>query len=192
MKIVGLTGGIGSGKSTVADFFSILGIPIYKADLAAKKIMNSDSNLILKIKSLLGDESYTNQTLNRAFVSSKIFNDPTLLEKMNALVHPAVKEDFHNWVTQQSSPYVIREAAILFESGTFADCSFIITVFSTEEDRIKRVIKRDHISEAEVRNRISNQWTDERKIALSQAVIYNTSSHLLIPQILKLDEILRK
>ncbi|MBX7182730.1 MAG: dephospho-CoA kinase [Bacteroidia bacterium] len=192
MKIVGLTGGIGSGKSTVADFFSMLGISVYKADLAAKKLMTSNPNLILGIKKLLGEESYLNQELNKAYVSAKIFKDPSLLEKMNALVHPAVKADFWEWVQQQSGPYVIREAAILFESGTYSDCSFIITVTAPEEDRIKRVMKRDQIQEEDVRSRIANQWTDEQKIARSHAVINNSSSHLLIPQILRLDELLRK
>lgn len=192
MKIVGLTGGIGSGKSTVADFFSMLGISVYKADLAAKKLMTSNPNLILGIKKLLGEESYLNQELNKAYVSAKIFRDPSLLEKMNALVHPAVKADFLEWVQQQSGPYVIREAAILFESGTYSDCSFIITVTAPEEDRIKRVMKRDQIQEEDVRSRIANQWTDEQKIARSHAVINNSSSHLLIPQILRLDELLRK
>jgi dephospho-CoA kinase len=192
MKIVGLTGGIGSGKSTVADFFSLLQIPVYKADNAAKTLMDSDLELVMAIQKLLGPESYANGQLNRPFIASKIFSNPDLLTQMNALVHPAVKNDFMAWVNAQKSPYVIREAAILFESGSYHDCDFIITVFAPENIRLSRVVKRDKTELEEVRKRMANQWPDEKKMERSQAVIYNDDHRLLIPQILELDAQLRK
>jgi dephospho-CoA kinase len=192
MKIVGLTGGIGSGKSTVADFFSLLQIPIYKADSAAKTLMDSDSELVSGIQELLGPESYSNGHLNRPYIASRIFSNPALLAQMNALVHPAVKKDFIAWANAQKSPYVIREAAILFESGTFQDCDFIITVFAPENLRLSRVMKRDRTEMEEVKKRMANQWPDEKKIERSHAVIFNDDQQLLIPQILELDAQLRK
>lgn len=192
MKIVGLTGGIGSGKSTVADFFSLLEIPVYKADSAAKTLMDNDIELISGIQALLGPESYSKGKLNRTYIASKIFSNPALLAQMNALVHPAVKKNFMAWVRAQKSPYVIREAAILFESGTYQDCDFIITVFAPENMRLSRVVKRDSTEIEEVKKRMANQWPDEKKIERSQAVIYNDDLQLLIPQILELDAQLRK
>lgn len=192
MKIVGLTGGIGSGKSTVADFFSLLEIPVYKADSAAKTLMDNDVELISGIQALLGPESYSKYQLNRPYIASKIFSNPALLAQMNALVHPAVKKNFMAWVRAQKSPYVIREAAILFESGTYQDCDFIITVFAPENMRLSRVVKRDSTEIEEVKKRMANQWPDEKKIERSQAVIYNDDLQLLIPQILELDAQLRK
>lgn len=192
MKIVGLTGGIGSGKSTVADFFALLQIPVYKADIAAKTLMEKDAELIAGIQQLLGLDSYSNGLLNRPYIASKIFSNPALLAQMNALVHPAVKRDFTNWVKVQNSPYVIREAAILFESGTYQDCNFIITVFAPESLRLNRVTKRDGTPIEEVKKRMDNQWPDEMKIERSQAVIFNDDLHLLIPQILEVDAKLRK
>jgi dephospho-CoA kinase len=192
MKIVGLTGGIGSGKSTVADFFSLLEIPVYKADSAAKTLMDNDVELISGIQALLGPESYSKGQLNRPYIASKIFSNPALLAQMNALVHPAVKKNFMAWVRAQKSPYVIREAAILFESGTYQDCDFIITVFAPENMRLSRVVKRDSTEIEEVKKRMANQWPDEKKIERSQAVIYNDDLQLLIPQILELDAQLRK
>ena len=187
MKIIGLTGGIGSGKSTIASCFSLLNIPVFNADFEAKKLLESDAELKRKILLLLGSEAYHGSFPNRPFIASKLFSNPDLLSKMNSLVHPAVKNEFTCWIQKQRGNYVIREAAILFESGTYLDCDFIITVLAPESLRVKRVMKRDKVPVTEVKNRIANQWPDERKVELSQAVIVNDDAHLLFPQILSLD-----
>ena len=192
MKIIGLTGGIGSGKSTVADFFSLLGIAIYKADDAAKSMMIADELLISGIKKLFGADEYESGILNRKFIAEQVFSNPELLSQLNALVHPAVKRDFMEWIKIQQSPYIIREAAILFESGSYQDCDKVITVFAPEKERISRVMLRDGLSEAEVIKRIQNQWSDERKIQLSDFVINNYENHLIIPQVMKIHELLTK
>ncbi len=192
MKIIGLTGGIGSGKSTVADFFSLLGIAIYKADDAAKSMMIADELLISGIKKLFGADAYESGILNRKFIAEQVFSNPELLSQLNALVHPAVKRDFMEWIKIQQSPYIIREAAILFESGSYQDCDKVITVFAPEKERISRVMLRDGLSEAEVIKRIQNQWSDERKIQLSDFVINNYENHLIIPQVMKIHELLTK
>ncbi|PTM07029.1 MAG: dephospho-CoA kinase [Bacteroidetes bacterium] len=172
-KIVGLTGGIGSGKTTVTNFFSEIGIPVYIADLEAKALMTRSKVIRRKLLQLFGHEAYIEEDLNKAFIANKIFNDVSLLEKMNNIVHPKVTSHFKKWVKKQNSPYVIKEAAIFFENGTYKALDFIITVVAPETTRIKRVIARDQSSEEKVKAIIKNQWSDEEKVKLSDFVIEN-------------------
>jgi len=172
-KIIGLTGGIGSGKTTVANMFSELGVPIYIADVEAKKLMSKSKIIIRKLKKLFGEDAYIDNKLNKPFIAQKIFNNKDLLEKMNAIVHPKVATHFKRWVGKQTTPYVIKEAAILFENNNYLQCDAIILVVADMETRIQRVIKRDKTSKAKVKAIMDNQWSDEKKIALSQFVIKN-------------------
>lgn len=173
MKIVGLTGGIGSGKTTVAEMFAELGIPVYNSDIEAKKLTNTSEDIRQQLISLLGEETYTDGILDRKFMAGKIFNDKVLLQKVNAIIHPKVAEHFKKWATEQNSPYVIKEAAILFESGSNAQCDFVILVTASEQERMRRVMDRDQVSQQEVEARMKNQWSDSEKIKLSDFVIQN-------------------
>ena len=172
-KIIGLTGGIGSGKTTVAKMFSKIGVPVYIADIEAKQLMNTSGVIKRKLITLFGTEAYKEDTINRPFLANKIFNDKLLLQKMNAIVHPKVNEHFKTWVSKQNSDYVIKEVAILFENGSYKYCDYIITVTASEETRIKRVIARDNSSKEKVKAIIKNQWPEGKKIELSQFVIHN-------------------
>ena len=173
-QIIGLTGGIGSGKSTVANYFQSLGIPVYIADERARKI--SESPEILEfIRSVFGSVIFDNEKLNREKLSEIVFNNPKKLEQLNAIIHPAVKKDFKLWVSKhKNEPYLIKEAAILFESGSYKDCDFVITVVAPLEERIRRVMQRDNASRKDVLRRISNQWSDDKRIAKSKFVIENS------------------
>ena len=173
MKIVGLTGGIGSGKTTVAEMFNKLGVPIYIADLEAKKIMNSSKNIKRKLKTLFGEKAYINDELNKPYLSDQIFNNKDLLLKMNAIVHPKVGTHFKKWISKQNAPYIIKEVAILFENGSYLQCDFVITVTASKEDKIQRVIQRDNSSAEKVKAIMNNQWNDEERIKLSHFVIVN-------------------
>lgn len=181
--IVGLTGGIGSGKTTVASLFEDFGIPIYIADVRAKHLMNNSEEIKKKIQNFLGANAYTNNGLNTVYVAKKVFSDKNLLAKLNNIVHPEVDKDFKEWYAAQESPYVIKEAAILFENGGYKKCGYIVLVTAPLEDRVERVIKRDKVSSAEVLKRINNQWPDVRKRSLSDAVINNTTLSQLEPQV---------
>lgn len=173
MTVVGLTGGIGSGKTTVAKMFEDLGIPVYIADIEAKLLMNRSKVIKRKLKHLLGDEAYINEQLNRPYIASKIFNDKNLLEQINAIVHPKVALHFKRWLKKQTSPYIIKEVAILFENGSYKDCDFTITVTASKEEKIKRVIERDKSSKTKVIAIMNNQWHDKQRIELSDFVINN-------------------
>ncbi|WP_435578002.1 dephospho-CoA kinase [Gilvibacter sp.] len=189
MISVGLTGGIGSGKTTVARFFEALGIPIYFADDRAKALMVEDQELIANIKALLGDQAYTEDgRLNRAYIASQVFNDAELLEALNALVHPAVGKDFKQWAQAQQSPYVIKEAAILFENGSYTRSDANILVTAPESIRLKRVMSRDGASEEAVRARMQHQWPDEQKIPLADYVIENIDLEATRKQVISLHE----
>lgn len=172
--IVGLTGGIGSGKTTIAEFFSELGIPVYNSDKEAKRLMCTSKKLKKGIKELLGNEAYKNEKLNKTYISSKIFNDSSLLKKMNAVVHPAVRKSFQRWAKRQTAPYVIQESALLFENSTAEFYDKIILVIAPEKQRIQRVVDRDGSSEKEVHNRLKNQLPDKLKIPLADFVLENT------------------
>lgn len=176
MKIVGLTGGIGSGKSTIAKWFIEKGIPVYDSDSEAKRLMNENSRIREQLMELFGEGAYQNGELNRKFIASKVFEDKALLEKLNQVVHPVVREDFRNWAQNQATPFVLKEAAILFESGAYKDCDYIISVVSEEELRIGRVMQRDSVPREQILNRIQNQWTDELRIVNSDFIIRNNSS----------------
>ena len=176
MKIICLTGGIGSGKSTVAEFLYKKGFPVYNSDTRAKELMNSSEILKAKIIDLLGVESYQDNQLNKRFVGEKIFKNHTLLKQLNAVVHPEVKKDFTNWIEQQKKnrfKYCIKESALLFESNTFNVCDSIILITASEEIRIQRIIKRDKISREQVMERIKSQLPESQKSGLSDYVIYN-------------------
>ncbi|MFA7448602.1 MAG: dephospho-CoA kinase [Weeksellaceae bacterium] len=173
MKIIGLTGGIGSGKTTVGKWFAENGIPVYDSDTEAKLLIKENDELRLKISSLLGDEAYEDGVYNRKFVAAQVFANPKLLEKLNEIVHPAVFEHFHNWVKNQKSEFIIKEAAILFESGSYKDCDLIISVVAKEELRVERVVKRDGLNPKQVQDRIRTQWTDELRMEHSDFVINN-------------------
>jgi dephospho-CoA kinase len=187
-KIIGLTGGIGSGKSTIANYFCSFGIPIYIADDEAKKLMDS-SELRDAVINTFGEAIVEKNKLNRAKLAKIVFNDPVELEKLNAIIHPAVKSHFKQWLLQhKAAAFIIYEAAILFESGNFKNCDYIITVTAPIETRIERVIKRDNTSREEILKRMDAQWTDKQRISKSNFVIQNNNiqeTHQEIRKILK-------
>lgn len=176
MKIIGLTGGIGSGKSTIAKWFLELGIPVYDSDLEAKKLVDENKKIISELIKLFGEEVYQNGVYNRKLVSSKVFEDKELLGKLNQIIHPEVFRHFRNWVKNQKTDFVVKEAAILFESGSYKDCDLVVSVVADEEIRINRVLKRDETTEAQIRQRMRNQWTDEQRIEKSDFIISNNSN----------------
>jgi dephospho-CoA kinase len=174
-KIIGLTGGIGSGKTTIAKYFESFGIPVYIADDAAKKIMKS-AEILEAIKNEFGSAVFDQDVLNREKLAKIVFNEPEKLDKLNSIVHPGVKKHFDQWILQQGiAPYVIYEAAILFESGRYKDCDLIITVTAPVELRIQRVVARDKSTRDLVLKRIKSQWTDKQRINKSNFVIQNVS-----------------
>ena len=174
MTTVGLTGGIGSGKTTIANLFATeFAIPIYIADTKAKELIAQDTHLQQEIKALLGEEAFVEGKYNTAFVASIVFSTPEKLQALNQLIHPYVQQDFARWREEQHSPYVIKESAILFESGSYKDCDYIITVTAPLEERIRRVMLRDKIDRKTVEKRIKNQWNDENRIKLSTFVVDN-------------------
>ncbi|HEY6162997.1 MAG TPA: dephospho-CoA kinase [Bacteroidia bacterium] len=184
MKVIGITGGIGSGKSTVCRIFKTLGIPVFNADDEAKKLY-SEAEVRKKVTALLGEEVYRDGALDRAVVAKKVFSDKTLLAQLNNIIHPAVQEKFVQWCKENASaPYVIKEAAILFEAGSDKDTDAVITVTAPKELKIQRAMKRDGISAGEVEKRMKNQWSDEEKIKRSRFVIKNDEMELLIPQVM--------
>lgn len=175
MKVIGLTGGIGSGKSTVARMFSDLGVPVYIADDEAKRLANNSKVIKRKLTELLGDTAYQNGKLNRKFVAKRIFNDPVLLKKVNEIIHPKVASHFKRWVKKQSGSYCIKEAAILFENGGYKECFLTILITAPKEERIKRIMNRDKATSMEIEKRMQNQWTDDEKRKLADIIIENTN-----------------
>ena len=171
---VGLTGGIGSGKSTVASHFNELGIPVYNSDLRARELMEQDAELAEGIRGLFGKEAYLDGRLNRSYIASLVFEEKGLLARLNTLVHPAVRLDFLKWSTRQVAPYVIQEAAILIENGAYRELDRMILVTAPKAERIRRVMKRDAVPENAVVNRMKNQWEDDQKIPLADFIIENT------------------
>ncbi len=188
MKKIGITGGIGSGKTYVASVFQSLGIPIFNADIQAKKIMTSSGKLIKLVKEEFGNDIYKDSDLNKEKLASIVFNDKSKLEKLNSLVHPIVKKEFNNWCKKQISPYVIKEAAILFESNSHVGLDAVICVSAPLELRIERLLKRDNYSEMEINQRIENQISQEEKEKLSDYIIVNDERNLLLPQIIEIHE----
>ena len=185
---VGLTGGIGSGKSTIAQIFEVLGIPVYYADISAKKLMNENADLRSSITNIFGEQAYTNNILDRKYISSIVFSDPAKLQQLNALVHPATKKDGEAWMQQQTSPYAIHEAALIFEAKVSDRLDLVIGVSSPIELRIKRAMERDKVSREEVLKRMEQQLDEEIKMSKCNFVLINDERQLLIPQVLELHE----
>ena len=191
MKRIGLTGNIGSGKSTIASCFKVLGISVFNSDDKAKFIMNNNSALKQKMINHFGENVFNEFGLNRKYLSRLAFNNVKVLKKLNDLVHPLVQDAFEIWCNQQSSKYVIKEAAILFESNNNKSLDACICVSCPEQIRIQRILKRDDLSEKEIIQRMRSQWPEKKKKALSDYVILNDDTCLVIPQILKIHNTLK-
>ena len=187
---IGITGGIGSGKTLVSKIFACLGIPVYDADSHAKELMTTDGILVSQIKKEFGDLSYLSDgTLNRKYLSEVVFNKQERLDVLNKLVHPRVGENYTQWVKRHNNKaYVLKEAALLFETGSYQALDKIIVVHAPEEVRIKRVIHRDGRAEQQVREIIRKQMSEEEKLKRADFIIYNDESSLIIPQVLSLHE----
>ena len=183
---VGLTGGIGSGKTIISEVFKSLNIPVFNADNEAKIILNTHKEVIFEVKNNFGD-IYNEQGINRTKLASIIFNDKSALNKMNALIHPKVLENFYSWLKKQSNAlYVIKEAAILFESSAYKELDFTINVHAGELIRINRVIERDNTTIENVKSRMKNQLSDDDRIKLADFTIYNDGNKMILPQILEI------
>lgn len=190
--LVGITGGIGSGKSTVAKIFMILGIPIYSADDRAKWLMGNNEDLKNRIKEIFGSSSYLlDGSVNRTFLAETIFPNPDKIKQINSLVHPAVAQDFEKWALEQKSEYVLKEAALIFESGGNKNLDKVINVSAPLKTRVARILMRDpQRSEEQINHIIDQQLPDEQKNGLADFVIKNTENKLLIPQVLKIHQAL--
>ena len=186
MLKIGITGGIGSGKTSVCMIFEILHVPVYYADAKAKQLMNTDCELKTSIENYFGSDIYRNGTIDRRKLSEIIFNNKAALEKINSLVHPAVARDFENWCARQTSSYVLEEAAIIFESAIAHRFDKTILVTAPENTRIERVCARDNVTPEIVRKRMKNQWTDDRKIALTDYIVNNDGIRMVIPQVIEI------
>ena len=189
MMKIGVTGGIGSGKSVVCRIFSTIGIPVYDSDTRAKELMEQDAGVVSAIKQLFGEDAYDDGKLNRSYISSRVFNDNTLLASLNQVVHPAVAKDFIQWTQKHpEAPFVIKEAAIMFESGANTQVDKIINITAPEDLRIRRIIARDGRSEEQIKKIISKQLSDEERNQLSDYVIVNDDKHMVLPQVLQIRE----
>lgn len=187
---IGITGGIGAGKTTVSNFFTrILSIPCYEADSRARSLMNTHAEIIKEVKQLLGEEAYKDGVLNARYVSGKVMEDAGLTTKLNSIVHPRVADDFVKWCSLQKSKYILKEAALLVEAGSYKDCDRLLVVTAPEEIRINRVMKRDpQRSKEEIKNIMARQFPESEKVALADHVLINDGIQPLIPQIVKLHE----
>jgi dephospho-CoA kinase len=186
MLKIGLTGGIGSGKTTVAKVFTTLGIPVYHADLEARRLMETEPKLVELIRHHFSEKAYENGSLNRNYISSIVFNDKKKLDLLNSLVHPFTIEDGKQWMGRQKSAYAIKEAALIFESGSQGEFDLIIGVYAPETLRLYRTMQRDHIDKAIVKSRMNNQIKEEIKMKLCDEVLINDEQELLLPQIINL------
>ena len=185
---VGLTGGIGSGKTTVAKIFELLGVPVYYADEAARELMKRDDKLKASIRDKFGEDAYKNGELNRRYLAEKVFNDSFRLELLNSLVHPATIRDAAGWMGRQTNPYAIKEAALIFESGSAADLDFVIGVYAPAPLRIKRTMERSGLSREEIIKRMNNQLDENMKMNLCDFIVKNDEEQLLIPQVIDLHQ----
>lgn len=192
MLKVGLTGGIGSGKSTVARIFSVLGIPVYDADTAAKRLMRDDPSIREAVTRAFGPEAYRDGELQRRWLAEKVFVTPSGTAILNSIVHPAVITDAAEWMMRQTAPYAVKEAALVFESGSDRELDIVIGVSAPEELRIRRVVERDGMSPGEVSDRMSRQMQESEKMARCGLVIVNDGVAPLIPQVLEADRLLRR
>jgi dephospho-CoA kinase len=186
MLRIGLTGGIGSGKSTVAKIFEVLGIPVYYADAASRRLMNEDPQLVKEIIHQFGEKSYNEGKLNRAYIASIVFNDPEKLSVLNAISHPATIADANKWIGQQVAPYIIKEAALIFESGSAEHLDAVIGVYAPAPLRIKRTMDRDQVTPEEVKKRMERQIDEELKMKLCDHIIVNDEQQLVVPQVMAL------
>ena len=189
MLKIGLTGGIGSGKSTVAAIFEVLGIPVYRADDASKRLLQDDPELRASVIQHFGAAVYPNGILNRKYLADRVFSDPHQLAILNNLVHPATIRDAREWMAQQTAPYVIKEAALIFETGSDEDLDKVIGVYSPAALRVRRVMERDGVTREEVISRMNRQISETVKMRLCDYVINNDGQEMVIPQVLKLHEI---
>ncbi len=190
MLIIGITGGIGSGKSYVAKLFALMGAVVYRSDDAAKRVMVENSELVLSIKELLGEEAYgVNGELNRAFIANKIFSSMELREALNSVVHPAVERDFCDFCSKSNADIIIHESAILFESGFNKFVNIVVAVTAKEESRVERVVSRDGCSVEDVLRRVASQMLDSERNKLADYIIDNNDNVLLMPQIIKVLEL---
>ncbi|WP_297089885.1 dephospho-CoA kinase [uncultured Draconibacterium sp.] len=190
---IGITGGIGSGKSVICRVFKQLSTPVFEADVWAKQLVNTHADIKTRLIDWYGTDIYTsNGTIDRKKLAGIIFNNQLELEKVNNLIHPVVRQEFLSWAENQESPYVIHEAAILFESGFYKMMDYNILISAPEKVRIERVMKRDKVSAAIVKERINKQWTDEQKRPLANVELVTNDKNLLIPQILKIDKQLKE
>lgn len=185
---IGLTGGMGSGKTTVAKVFELLNVPVYYADAASKKLYHTDAELIENMKKHFGEDIYVNDRLDKSKLASLVFGEASKLELLNQLVHPPTIRDAENWMGQQTTPYIIKEAALLFESGSVAALDVVVGVSSPLALRIKRVMDRDGASRQQVLNRMSRQLDENIKIKLCDHIIVNNEQEMIIPQVLALHE----
>ena len=191
MLKIGITGSMGAGKSTVAGIFKVLGVPVFDADATAKNILNSDLELREQVIAAFGSETYKNGLLDRKYLATLVFNNPDQLAKLNVLVHPATIKAADAWAKrceEQGSPYIVKEAALLFEAGTNVGLDFIIGVTAPEDLRIARVMTRDHVTRDEVQKRMQHQLDDNIKMQRCTIVIDNNEKALLIPQVLALHQ----
>jgi dephospho-CoA kinase len=192
MMVVGLTGGIGSGKTSISKFFMEMDIPVYIADDAGKRLMETSAEIKDEIVNLLGEKSYQNKLPDRKYIANLVFNNADKLEALNQIIHPAVTVDFNTWQAQQSSPYLIYEAAILFETGGAKKCDYTILVTADKEERIERLQKRDKSSKEEIEARMAKQWTDNEKRKLVDFEIENHDLSLARARVIELHAILLK
>jgi dephospho-CoA kinase len=186
MLRIGLTGGIGSGKSTVAAIFSVLGVPVYYADLAARRLMMNDPEIRAKIIDAFGPESYDNGSPNRTWIAENVLRDQTSTARLNAIVHPATKADARAWMALQSGSYALKEAALIFESGGERELDLVIGVSAPTDLRIDRVVRRDGLSREAIRQRMARQMDESEKMSRCQFVITNDDRVALIPQVLEI------
>jgi dephospho-CoA kinase len=188
MLKIGITGGIGSGKSTVAHCFALLGVPVYNADEASKRLYHTNAELQERLKAAFGETIYTEGQLNRQALAAIVFNDPEKLTLLNSLVHPPTIKDAEEWMAAQTAPYLLKEAALLFESGSVSSLDYVIGVSAPESLRLQRVMARDGVAEADVRARMARQMDETEKMARCQFIIYNNEEELVLPQVLALHE----
>ena len=187
---VGLTGGIGSGKSTVARVFGVLGIPLFNADEESKRLLREDDGVKSAVIASFGAGIYPGGELDRAALASIVFNDPEALAKLNSIAHPAVRKRLGRWVDEQRSPYVLVEAALMVDTGWFRSMDHLVVVSAPEAERVKRVMVRDGVTEEQVLARLRNQAGEKERLAVADAVVQNDGTTLVIPQVLALHEML--
>ncbi|OEY73185.1 dephospho-CoA kinase [Salegentibacter salarius] len=192
MMVVGLTGGIGSGKTTVAGFFKEKGVPVYIADDAGKRLLETSAEIREKVIALIGEKAYTGKSPNRKHIASVVFKESDKLDALNKIIHPAVAKDFENWQSKQNSAYVLYEAAILFEAGGYKKCDLNILVTASKEEKLKRLQKRDQSTLEEIEARMAKQWSDERKKKLADFEIENHDLALTRTRVDELHEIILK